>query len=135
MSDTNDLIRRLRTNKIGSVKTSKINWNKVMSNKRDFEQAQAERDHRMHARRYSESADERDGRVCAFKGVDGAGVLDIGFDNNRSNPSRQAINYNRVTHTWEPAPVVNHHSKLTQLSNLVTNDTGKVTNLHKGGSV
>jgi hypothetical protein len=130
-----DLIRRLQTNKIGSVKTSKINWNKVIRDPRDVAQLKSERDARLHKARYSEAADERDGRICAFKGVDGAGVLDIGFDNNRSNPSRQAINYNRVTHAWEHAPVVNHASKLTQLSNLVTNDTGKVTNLHKGGSL
>jgi translation elongation factor EF-G len=130
-----DLIRRLRTSSVGHVKTSKINWNKVIRHRDDNKQLAGERESRLHAKRYSESADERDGRICAFKGVDGAGVLDIGFDNNRSNPSRQAINYNRVTHKWEHAPVVNHASKLTQLSNLVRSSTAQSINLHKGGSL
>ena len=110
-----DLIRRLRTTKRASAKTSKIKWSEIIRHPDDNKQLAGERDARLHAKRYSESADERDGRICAFKGVDGAGVLDIGHDHNRSNPMRQAITYSKREHKWVDAASYSPFDKVTQL--------------------
>jgi len=59
-----------------------------------------------------------------------------GAERDTTNPTRQAITYNKVTHKWEHAPSVLSYSRpVTQVSNLVKASTRQAINRHKGGSV
>lgn len=62
------------------AKRAKINWAEALAHPRDRAIAQAEKLRRAHMRAWSDSANERDGRVCMFANVGGAGVLVQGYD-------------------------------------------------------
>lgn len=63
------------------AKRAKPNWAEALTHPRDRAIAQAERLRRAHERAWSDSANERDGRVCMFANASpGAGVLVQGYD-------------------------------------------------------
>jgi len=54
----------------------KISWAKALADPRDYAIAQAERQRRAYVRAWSDSSDERGGRVCEFI----SGTLSVGYD-------------------------------------------------------